>query len=127
MSKRRRSPRKRTSGLKDRKGTGLAAPPVAVLQRMIVADIDDGPVGLVNPEIVRQEGSETMFEECLGLPELSLEVPRDTRIDVVGEDARGHRVELELTGLLARVLQGEIDHLQERLICDYEPETDTGD
>ncbi len=104
---------------KDRKGIGLAAPQVGVLKRIIVADIGDGPLKLVNPELVRQEGSEIMPEGCLSIPGVCVEVARSTLVEVSGQDARGHRVEFEATGLLARVLQHEIDHLNGRLICDY--------
>jgi len=106
--------------MKDRKGIGLAAPQVGVLQRIIVADIYGGPLSLANPEIVTREGFDTMAEGCLSLPGVLVEVPRNTCIEVAGQDARGHHVEFEAKGLLARVLQHEIDHLDGRLISDYE-------
>jgi len=106
--------------MKDRKGIGLSAPQVGVLKRIIVADIGDGPLKLVNPEIVGQEGSETMSEGCLSLPGAFVEVSRSALVEVSGQDARGHRVEFEATGLLARVLQHEIEHLAGKLICYYE-------
>jgi len=105
--------------MKDRKGIGLAAPQVGVPQRIVVADIGDGPLRLVNPEIVGQGGSETAAEGCLSLPGVFVDVPRNTCIEVAARDARGHRVEFEAAGLLARVLQHEIDHLAGKLICDY--------
>jgi len=106
--------------MKDRQGIGLAAPQVGVLQRIIVADIGDGPLKLVNPEIVTRDGSEIMEEGCLSLPSVFVEVPRSTWVQVTGQDVNGHRIEFEAIGLLARVLQHEIDHLIGKLICDYE-------
>ena len=113
--------------MKDRKGIGLAAPQVGVLQRIIVADTGDGPLRLVNPYIVGREGCDSLSEGCLSLPGIFVEVPRNTCIEVAGQGARGHRVEFEATGLLARVLQHEIDHLDGKLICDYGPNSDTED
>jgi len=109
--------------MKDRKGIGLAAPQVGVLERIIVADIGAGPLRLANPQIVAQESFDTRSEGCLSLPGVFVEVPRSALVEVSGKDARGHRVEFEATGLLARVLQHEIDHLDGRLICDYGPES----
>jgi len=110
--------------MKERNGIGLAAPQVGVLKRVIVADVGDGPLGLINPEIVKQEGSATNLEGCLSFPGVVVEVPRNTCIEVAGQDVRGHRVEFEAIGLLARVLQHEIDHLDGKLICDYGPMRD---
>ena len=105
--------------MKGRQGIGLAAPQLGVLERIVVAGIGDGALKLVNPEIVGQAGAETMAEGCLSLPGTFVEVPRCAVVEVRGQDARGHCVEFEATGLLARVLQHEIDHLDGKLIRDY--------
>ena len=61
-----------------------------------------------------------MVEGCLSLPGILVEVERNTRIQLRARDRRGKKVEFEAAGLLARVLQHEIDHLDGKLICDYE-------
>ena len=100
-------------------GIGLAAPQVAILQRMVVADIGDSPICLVNPEIVAGSGMENMIEGCLSLPGYTVDVNRNTWIEIRGKNLKGKRVDYELEGLLARVLQHEVDHLNGILICDY--------
>ena len=105
--------------MREHHGIGLAAPQVGVLQRVVVADTGQGPVCLANPEILDQVGSDTMVEGCLSLPGIAVEVERNTQMELRGQDHRGKKVEFEATGLLARVLQHEVDHLDGVLICDY--------
>lgn len=105
--------------MKEHNGIGLAAPQVGVLKCIIVADIGNGPLKLVNPDIFFQEGSETREEGCLSLPDVYIDVPRSTRLLVAARDSRGLPVEYEAAGLLARVLLHEIDHLRGKLILDY--------
>ena len=100
-------------------GIGLAAPQVGILQRIVVADIGDSPISLVNPEIVKGSGTENMIEGCLSLPGYEVDVNRNTWIEIRGKNLKGKRVDYELEGLLARVLQHEVDHLNGILICDY--------
>ena len=89
-------------------GIGLAAPQVAILQRMVVADIGDSPICLEN-----------MIEGCLSLPGHTVDVNRNTWIEIRGKNLKGKRVDYEVEGLLARVLQHEVDHLNGILIFDY--------
>ena len=100
-------------------GIGLAAPQVGILQRIVVTDIGDSPICLVNPEIVAGSGTENMIEGCLSLPGYKVDVNRNTLIEIRGKSLKGKRVVYEVEGLLARVLQHEVDHLNGILICDY--------
>jgi peptide deformylase len=60
-----------------------------------------------------------MIECCLSLPEVQVNITRSDRLLVVGYDLKGEKRQLECTGLLARVIQHELDHLDGALICDY--------
>lgn len=99
-------------------GVGLAAPQVGVLQRMVVIDVGDGPLELVNPEIIAREGEMDGVEGCLSLPGLVGDVLRSEKVTVRAQDGRGREREIEGEGLLARALQHEIDHLDGILFVD---------
>ncbi len=100
-------------------GIGLAAPQVGYLQRVILADIGEGLLTLVNPEILQSAGQAFKEEGCLSLPEIQVPVKRKETVLVRGIDAQGKERQLELSGLMARVVQHEIDHLNGKLIIDY--------
>lgn len=105
-------------------GIGLAATQVGVLKRLIVVDIgeDDDetyePLVLFNPEILSVEGEVVAEEGCLSIPDVTAEVRRPEKVVVAGIDIRGGPVHIEADGLLARVLQHEIDHLNGVLFID---------
>ncbi len=103
-------------------GVGLAAPQVGVSQRVIVIDPheqDVKPFGLVNPVIVQSARDLERGEEgCLSIPGLKDIVERPAAVVVEGLDADGQPLHLEAQGLLARVLQHEIDHLDGILFPD---------
>ena len=103
------------------KGLGLAAPQVGILKRVIVADVGDGLVSLVNPKILWRQGKDTMAEGCLSIPGIDLEIKRSKEVIVEGLTKEEEKVQLGAVGLLARVLQHEIDHLDGILIIDYVP------
>jgi len=103
------------------KGLGLAAPQVGILKRVIVADVGEGLVSLVNPKILWRQGKDTMSEGCLSIPGINLEIKRSKEVIVEGLDREGEKVQLGAVGLLARVLQHEIDHLEGILIVDRVP------
>jgi peptide deformylase len=105
-------------------GIGLAAPQVGVLRRVITADVGEGLICLANPEILSREGEEYLFEGCLSLPGITVNVRRDAVAVVRGMDAAGREFERMVTGLVARVLQHEIDHLDGVLILDHGPVVD---
>lgn len=103
-------------------GVGLAAPQIGLSHRVIVLDVresDSGPIALVNPRVVEQ-GRELAREEegCLSLPGLSEVVERSAQVTVEGLDRDGELRRIEATGLLARVLQHEIDHVDGVLFID---------
>ncbi|MCI0437143.1 MAG: peptide deformylase [Gemmatimonadetes bacterium] len=103
-------------------GVGLAAPQVGVLQRVIVVDPreeESTPLALVNPVIIdRSDETDRAEEGCLSLPGLKEIVERRSRVvvEALGLDGRPVRVAAE--GLLARVLQHEIDHIDGILFID---------
>lgn len=100
-------------------GIGLAAPQLGVSRRAIVVDAGEGLRCMINPEIVeRNDEFESMEEGCLSLPGIRVPVSRPRRIRVQGQDVSGEPVMLDLEGLMARVYQHEIDHLDGVLIID---------
>jgi peptide deformylase len=107
--------------MRDGMGVGLAATQLGLLRRLLVfqAGQDGEPTALVNPQIEWSSAEESIAEEgCLSLPRVSMDVERPLHIRVRGRDAEGEEVEIEASGLEARVLQHEIDHLDGVLILD---------
>jgi peptide deformylase len=105
----------------DALGIGLAATQLGVMHRLLVYRVDpDAPLGvLVNPEIEwRGDEVETMEEGCLSLPGVGVEVERPVRVRVRAHDERGAALTVEASGLEARVIQHEVDHLEGVLILD---------
>lgn len=99
-------------------GVGLAAPQVGVLHRVIIFDIGQGFTCLLNPRIVDRGGEELLEEGCLSLPEIRVGIKRNSRLVVEGFDLKGREVRFEAEGLLARVIQHELDHLDGLLLID---------
>lgn len=99
-------------------GVGLAAPQVGVSLRVIVLDAGDGLIELINPVLSECEGSECSTEGCLSIPGIFGEVERGASVKVEGFDREGKKVCIAATGLLARALQHEIDHLEGVLFID---------
>ena len=97
--------------LYDADGVGLAAPQVGVLKRIAVIDIGEGPIVLINPEIISQSGSQCGSEGCLSYPGNYGEVERPMIVTVKATDRDGSVRELSGEGLLARAFCHEIDHL----------------
>jgi len=106
-------------------GIGLAAPQLAVSQRVLVMASDGKRmIALVNPKITEREGEIVGEEGCLSIPGLYADVKRSRRVLVEGWDKRGRPVEYEMEGLSSRVVQHEIDHLDGILFIDHaDPET----
>ena len=100
-------------------GIGLAAPQIGVSKKLIVAEIGERTIKLANPQIVDIRGSDNMAEGCLSVPNVTVDIERPDRIIVEGLNEKGQTVEIKANGLLARVIQHEIDHLKGRLIIDY--------
>jgi peptide deformylase len=102
-------------------GIGLAATQLGVMHRVLVYRVDpDAPLGvLVNPQIDWSgDELETMEEGCLSLPGVGVEVERPVHVRVSALDERGAPLTIEASGLEARVIQHEIDHLDGVLILD---------
>lgn len=100
-------------------GIGLAATQVGRLHRVIVVRSSDGPLGLLNPEIVDASSSQAAEEEgCLSLPGVFGFLKRAVRVKVSAWSAAGEPLAFAADGLLARVLQHEIDHLNGILFID---------
>ena len=100
------------------KGLGLAAPQVGILKRIIVIDVGNGPIALINPEIVELEGSNISNEGCLSIPGVQKSVERPEKITVKALSEKGEEIVMPGEGLLARALCHEIDHLDGVLFID---------
>ena len=104
-------------------GVGLAAPQVDISKRILTIDIEhlEGPsITLINPEIIAKSDTLVPYDEgCLSLPGLSAEIIRPAEITVKGVNPDGKEVRLDADGLLARVLQHEIDHLNGIVFIDH--------
>lgn len=104
-------------------GIGLAANQVGRLLRLILVDpqreeCEHGLIVLINPRIVSGSGEITWEEGCLSVPEFYSNVKRYEQVVACGLDREGKKVEIHATGLLAVVLQHEIDHLDGKLFID---------
>jgi peptide deformylase len=97
------------------KGVGLAAPQVAVSQRLFVMDCSGGEdeaqkIALINPEIIHLEGEQYGDEGCLSFPGLYQKVHRSLRTIVKAQDVNGQEFELDIEDLPARCVLHETDH-----------------
>lgn len=99
-------------------GIGLAAPQVGLSKRVLVADVGEGLVCLVNPELVSAFGTQLGMEACLSIPDVVGEVERYANIRATGLDRNGRQIWIDAEGLLARCLQHEMDHLDGILFTD---------
>ncbi len=99
-------------------GVGLAAPQVGVSKRIFVAEVEEKLYVLIDPQIVRRLGEETATEACLSIPGIAADVPRAAAVTVKAKSRRGRGMTVSASGLLARVFQHEIDHLDGVLFLD---------
>jgi len=106
-------------------GVGLAAIQVAVAKRIVVIDTakkeePKSPLFLINPEIIWASEELSVYEEgCLSVPDYFEEVQRPARVRVRHLDRKGEAVEFDAEGLLATVVQHELDHLEGGLFIDH--------
>lgn len=100
-------------------GVGLAAPQVGVALQACVVEVEGRLHELVNPRIVRASGDDRDLEGCLSVPGYVAYVTRRERVWVVAQNRHGRRTKVAGTGLLARALQHELDHLDGKLYIDY--------
>lgn len=104
--------------MREAQGVGLAATQVGILKRIFIYDIGDGLRVLVNPKVVEEEGTVEDDEGCLSVPGVRVRVKRAEKIRIKAQDLEGNPLELEVEGLIARIFQHEVDHLEGKLILD---------
>ncbi|MGB0897700.1 MAG: peptide deformylase [Psychrobium sp.] len=106
----------------DEKGVGLAATQVDIHQRIVVMDCSedqDTPIIMVNPEIIKREGSMMNEEGCLSVPGIYASVERAEAVTVKALDRDGKEFEFDASELLAICVQHELDHLLGKVFVDY--------
>ncbi len=106
--------------MREANGVGLAAPQVGVLRRVVVADAGDGLVEFINPVLVEWSGEQCGPEGCLSVPDRQEEVKRPMYVTVDAIDRNGQPFTMKASGLMARCLCHEIDHLDGVLYIDYD-------
>jgi len=101
-------------------GVGIAAPQIGKAIRLVIIDCQDehGLLELINPVITFREGTETDTEGCLSVPDIYGEVERAAKVKVEFTNRRGKKQRVTATGLLARCIQHELDHLEGQLFID---------
>lgn len=106
--------------LRTAKGAGLAANQVGIPLRVIVISIPENKCDcIINPEIIKRTGERTVNEGCLSIPGYIGEIKRSEKVRVKGQDAKGKEIRLKAEGILAEVLEHEIDHLNGVLYVDH--------
>lgn len=99
----------------DAMGVGLATPQVGILKRIVVIDVGEGPIVLINPEILETSGEQTGDEGCLSVPGMAGQVTRPNYVKVKALDVNMNEQIYEGEGLLARAFCHEIDHLDGKM------------
>jgi peptide deformylase len=100
-------------------GVGLAAPQLGEPLRACVVEVENQLYELVNPTVVRSDGTDRDLEGCLSVPGYVAYVTRKEKVWVVAQDRRGKKFKVSGSGLLGRAMQHELDHLDGRLFIDY--------
>jgi peptide deformylase len=100
-------------------GIGLAAPQVGIAKRVITIGLDEPPLVLINPIIIDSKGTATSEEGCLSVPGFCDTIKRHSEIIVSFQNLEGEVKESTASGMLAIVVQHEIDHLNGKLFVDY--------
>lgn len=100
-------------------GVGLAANQVGIDKQLAVIDVGTGLIKMANPIIVARDGMESQDEGCLSCPDVVVKVRRAKKVTVKFLDENGDAKQIEASGLFARAVQHEIDHLSGKLIIDY--------
>lgn len=99
-------------------GVGLAAPQVGILKRIVTIDVGEGPIILINPEILETSGEQTGEEGCLSVPGMAGQVTRPNYVKVKALDMDMKETIYEGEELLARAFCHEIDHLDGKMYTD---------
>ena len=100
-------------------GVGLAAPQVGVLKRIVTIDIGDGPLVMINPQILESDGTQTAGEGCLSFPGKAGQVTRPNHVIAKAYDQQMQEFEIEATELLARAICHEVDHLNGHMYTEF--------
>ena len=105
--------------LEKNQGSGLAAPQVGELKRIIVVQTEKGFEVFINPKIIKKSRETVIGEEgCLSFPGLFLKIKRAKEAEIEALDIEGKKIQIKINGLLSRVFQHEIDHLNGILYID---------
>jgi peptide deformylase len=100
-------------------GVGLAAPQIGKNIRLVVANFKDGIICLINPKLIKKSWARELGQEgCLSIPGVFGKVKRHKKISLIYFDKNGKKIKLSAEGMMARVLQHEIDHLDGILFID---------
>ena len=99
-------------------GVGLAAPQVGVLRRLVVIDVGEGPIVMINPQILETAGTQTGSEGCLSVPGKNGTVTRPMYVKAEFYDEEMNKCIIEGEELLARAICHELDHLDGKLYVD---------
>lgn len=102
-------------------GVGLAASQIGELIQLIICQTNQGPLVLINPQVIGQKGKIMAQEGCFSFPNLFLPIKRAEEIEVKFLNLANEEINLKTNGLLARVIQHEIDHLNGILFIDRLP------
>jgi len=101
-------------------GVGLSGNQVGLDWRVFVAESDNIFFAVFNPKITKfSEEQEELEEGCLSVPKVFIPLKRSYRVTLEGSDWNGKKIKLKASGVLARILQHETDHLNGKLILDY--------
>ena len=104
--------------LHDLEGVGLAAPQIGILKKVFVVDLEEGPVAYINAEIIAKEDQVEEEEGCLSVPPVRANVKRYKKIKVKSLNIEGEEEVFEASGLLAKAIQHEVDHINGTLVLD---------
>ncbi len=105
--------------MQEEKGVGLAAPQVNKNIRLIVVNSQDGPITMINPKILKKSWAKEWNEEgCLSIPGVYGEIKRAKKINCTFLDKKGKKIKIQANGLMAYIIQHEIDHLDGILFID---------
>ncbi|PJI09244.1 MULTISPECIES: peptide deformylase [Clostridium] len=100
-------------------GAAIAAPQIGILKKLVVIDAHDTVLKLVNPKIVKKEGSQEVVEGCLSIPNKFGKLTRPEKVTVEALNENGKKITITGTGFLAKCLCHEIDHLYGILFIDF--------
>ncbi len=101
-------------------GIGLSANQVGLNLRFFVAKVENKFYAVFNPQILKKSSSTIYAEEgCLSIPDNYGEVLRPEKVTLTGYDKNGKKIKIKAWGMLARVFQHEVDHLDGKLFTDH--------